>query len=106
MTDDEEVEECDGENCEDPYCEKREEYEVEFSITVKGTVMAHSEMEADELASAVSSEFDADLPTSFSEEWTESPSFTGTEYTLDSLSLQQARAADTAKWLAKAEADA
>lgn len=90
-------EECDG-ACDDPNCNQREEYEVEFMVIVKGTVMAHSEAEADELASAVSMDIGADLPDSFSAEWTEDPDFFSVDYSLDSPSMRAVRAAETAKW--------
>jgi len=104
MTDEEETD-CPGEGeCDDAYCEEREEYEVEFTITVKGTVMAHSEEEADELAGAVVTDLDAELPTSFPEEWSDHPSFYGADYSLNSMSMRAARAAETAAWMAKASA--
>lgn len=94
--------ECDG-ACDDPYCEQREEYDVEFSVIMKGTVMAHSEEEADALASAVSMDISAAVPDSVSEEWTDAPDFFGVDYSLDSPSLRAVRAAETATWIARAE---
>lgn len=80
------------EECDDPYCNQREEYEIEFILTVKGTVMAHSEAEADELATAVLLGLDASLPSSFSDDWTERPQFQEADYSLDSVSMRETRA--------------
>jgi hypothetical protein len=105
-SDEDEETECDGTDCDDPYCEAREEYEVEFTIIVKGRLMAHSEEQADELASSVSMDLSAQAPSSVSEEWTDRPEFYGTEYSLDSESLRAARRAETAAYMAKVGADA
>lgn len=98
------ADECDG-DCDDPYCEQREEYEVEFTITVKGTLMAHSEEEADDLASAVSMDIGADIPNSFSEEWTDDPDFFGVDYSLDSASMVAQRHAEVAAYMARTASD-
>jgi hypothetical protein len=102
MTEDDDIEECDGEDCDDPYCEQREEYEVDFTITVKGVLKAHSKDEADELCDTITLELDVQVPSDVDQRWEEGPTYDSTEWWSTSESERYADQARTAAFMAQA----
>lgn len=101
MTDEDEEIECDGEDCDDPYCERREQYDVEFTITVKGVLRAHSKEEADELCDALTMGLDVQVPSDVDPRWEEGPTYDSTEWWSTSESERYADQARTAAIMAQ-----